>query len=157
MEEGIFPGARSQFEPELIEEERRLCYVALTRAREKVYLCYAGQRMLYGRRQYNLRSRFLEEIPYNLLEEKDPSDPLGRQFAKPKPPELRSRVSAPGRHSSAFGSPARKLGTPLVENSGEEFLVGDKILHDKFGQGIVMGVTGKRPADCFNDKFSGTA
>ncbi len=113
LEEGIFPGARSQFEPELIEEERRLCYVALTRAREKVYLCYAGQRMLYGRRQYNLRSRFLEEIPYNLLEEKDPSDPPGRQFAKPKPPELRSRVSAPGRHSSAFGSPARKLGTTV--------------------------------------------
>ncbi|HWQ72099.1 MAG TPA: DNA helicase PcrA [Desulfitobacteriaceae bacterium] len=155
LEEGIFPGARSQFEPELIEEERRLCYVALTRAREKVYLCYAGQRMLYGRRQYNLRSRFLEEIPYNLLEEKDPSDPPGRQFAKPKPPELRSRVSAPGRHSSAFGSPARKLGTPLVENSGEEFLVGDKILHDKFGQGIVMGVTGKDRQTVLTINFQG--
>ncbi|MDD2234250.1 MAG: DNA helicase PcrA [Desulfitobacteriaceae bacterium] len=144
MEEGIFPGTRSQLEPELIEEERRLCYVALTRAREKVYLCYAGQRMLYGRRQYNLRSRFLEEIPYNLLEEKDPSgEPPGRQYRKPKFMELRSRVSAPGVHVSAFGSPARKLGTPLVENAQEEFLVGEKILHDKFGQGIIMGVTGK--------------
>lgn len=155
LEEGVFPGARSQLEPELIEEERRLFYVALTRAREKVYLCYAGQRMLYGRRQYNLRSRFLEEIPYNLLEEKDPCEPPGRQYRKSKTAELRSRVSAPGVHVSAFGSPALKLGTPLVENALEEFLIGDKILHDKFGQGIIMGVTGKGRQAVLTINFQG--
>ncbi|MHB8126509.1 MAG: DNA helicase PcrA [Desulfitobacteriaceae bacterium] len=143
LEEGVFPGIRSQLESGLIAEERRLCYVALTRAREKVYLSHAGQRMLYGRRQYNLRSRFLEEIPYNLLEEKDPIDPPTRQTKKLKTTELSSRVSSTGIHSSAFGSPARKLGTPLVENAQEEFLVGHKVAHDKFGQGIIMGVKGE--------------
>jgi DNA helicase-2/ATP-dependent DNA helicase PcrA len=111
--------------------------------------------MLYGRRQYNLRSRFLEEIPYDLLEEKDPSEPPGRQYKKPKPMELRSRVSAPGVHASAFGSPARKLGTPLVENAQEEFLVGDKIMHEKFGQGIIMGVSGKGRQAVLTINFQG--
>ncbi len=145
LEEGIFPGIRSQLEPRLVEEERRLCYVALTRAREKIYLCHASQRMLYGRRQYNPRSRFLEEIPYNLLEEIDPIDPPARQPKKLKPTEFGSlsRTSSTELHSSAFGSPARKLGTPLVEKVQEEFLVGHKVGHDKFGLGIIMGVKGE--------------
>ncbi len=156
LEEGVFPGIRSQLEPGLIEEERRLCYVALTRAREKVYLCHAGQRMLYGRRQYNPRSRFLEEIPYNLLEEIDPIDPPARA-KKPKPTEFGSisRTSSTVLHSSAFGSPARKLGTPLVENVQEKFLVGHKVSHDKFGPGIIMGVKGEGQQAVLTINFQG--
>ena len=155
LEEGIFPSIRSDLEPGLIEEERRLCYVALTRAREKVYLCHAGQRMLYGRRQYNSRSRFLEEIPYNLLEEIDPIDPPARQPKKLKSTEFSSRVSSTGLNSSAFGSPARKLGTPLVENVQEEFRLNDKVGHDKFGQGIIMGVKGEGHQTVLTINFQG--
>ncbi|HWQ90009.1 MAG TPA: DNA helicase PcrA [Desulfitobacteriaceae bacterium] len=156
MEEGIFPGSRSQLEPGLVEEERRLCYVALTRAREKVYLSYADHRMLYGRRQYNRRSRFLEEIPYNLLNEKDPSDPPARQASKKTGNvEYSSRIPAVGMPASAFGSPARKLGTPLVANNQEDFLVGNKIEHDKFGQGIIMAVKGKGRETILTVNFQG--
>ena len=69
MEEGIFPHSRAAYslEPGEMEEERRLCYVALTRAKEQVYLTRAGERMLYGRTNYNAPSRFLKEIPSQLL------------------------------------------------------------------------------------------
>ena len=69
MEEGIFPGIRSIGEPEEMEEERRLCYVALTRAKERLYLTCAGQRMLFGRTSANRPSRFAGEIPPQLLEQ----------------------------------------------------------------------------------------
>ena len=67
MEEGIFPGVRSIGEPEEMEEERRLCYVALTRAEEQLYLTCANQRMLFGRTTSNLPSRFTDEIPERCL------------------------------------------------------------------------------------------
>ena len=63
MEEGIFPGSSAQFEEEELEEERRLCYVAMTRARERLTLTHARQRMLYGRTSSNRLSRFLDEVP----------------------------------------------------------------------------------------------
>ena len=63
MEEGIFPGASAQYDQDELEEERRLCYVAMTRAKEKLTLTNARQRMLYGRTSTNRPSRFLEEIP----------------------------------------------------------------------------------------------
>ena len=63
MEEGIFPGASAQYDQEELEEERRLCYVAMTRAKEKLTLTNCRQRMLYGRTSANRASRFLEEIP----------------------------------------------------------------------------------------------
>ena len=63
MEEGIFPGSSAQYDPEELEEERRLCYVAMTRAKEKLTLTNCRQRMLYGRTSANKASRFLDEIP----------------------------------------------------------------------------------------------
>ncbi len=68
MEEGLFPHSRSQDEPEEVEEERRLCYVGLTRAREKIYLTRAEKRRLYGGEQFNPASRFLDEMPANLVD-----------------------------------------------------------------------------------------
>lgn len=69
MEEGIFPHSRSLMEPAEMEEERRLCYVGMTRARERLYLTSARMRMLYGSLQANLRSRFIEEIPEDLVDQ----------------------------------------------------------------------------------------
>ncbi|MDO8643623.1 MAG: 3'-5' exonuclease, partial [bacterium] len=77
LEEGIFPHQRSLDEEEGLEEERRLCYVGLTRAKKKIYLSHALKRRLYGGDQYNLPSRFLDEMPEELLEriEEIPSVP----------------------------------------------------------------------------------
>ena len=68
MEEGVFPHSRSQWEPEELEEERRLCYVGITRAMERLFLTSAKQRTLYGNTTLNYPSRFLEEIPEELVE-----------------------------------------------------------------------------------------
>lgn len=77
MEEGIFPGMRTIGDPEEMEEERRLCYVALTRAKQRLYLTCAGQRMLFGRTSSNRPSRFAGEIPAELLEQS------GRNYLDP--------------------------------------------------------------------------
>ncbi len=66
LEEGLFPHENSILEQDGLEEERRLMYVAVTRARERLYLSFAQSRMLHGQTRYNLRSRFLEEIPAGL-------------------------------------------------------------------------------------------
>lgn len=139
LEEGIFPSSRSQLEPVLLEEERRLCYVAITRAKEKVYLSYAGQRMLYGKTQYNQASRFLDEIPPELLSEQDPLDPPLRK-------KTNTGIKA-GAHGSPFGGsgrrPAQSWGTPLGAKAVEEYRVGDKVEHDKFGRGVIVSVKGE--------------
>jgi len=122
MEEGIFPHSRSLLEESELEEERRLCYVAITRAREKVYLIYARQRNLFGRRSYNMPSRFLEEIPSALWEE---------------------YKSEAGFYKTTWsGAPfAGQKGTAPKEIG--LFLLGDKVEHSKWGQGVVVGAKGK--------------
>jgi DNA helicase-2/ATP-dependent DNA helicase PcrA len=69
MEEGLFPHSRSISEPNEMEEERRLCYVGMTRAKMRLYMIYAGSRTVFGRTQMGIKSRFLNEIPEWLCEE----------------------------------------------------------------------------------------
>jgi len=69
MEEGVFPHSRSFFEPEELEEERRLCYVGMTRARQQLYMLHANARLLYGSTQHNLPSRFIADIPEEIIQE----------------------------------------------------------------------------------------
>lgn len=80
-EEGIFPGYQSIFDNSEIEEERRLCYVALTRAKKMVYLLHARERMLNGSTQFNRLSRFVSEIPPELLDEEDRTSDSLRRFS----------------------------------------------------------------------------
>jgi len=68
MEEGLFPHSRSLMDREEIEEERRLCYVSITRAKEKLYLTYANRRLFFGTRTQNMISRFVADIPQHILE-----------------------------------------------------------------------------------------
>lgn len=141
LEEGIFPSGRSQLEPVLMEEERRLCYVAITRAREKVYLSYAGQRMLYGRTQYNMPSRFLDEIPPELLTDRDPLDPpvLRDKNSKGPGPVLKKKEG----YLAALARSTANFGTPLAEKTIDEYRVGDKVEHAKFGKGVLVSVKGE--------------
>jgi len=111
MEDGLFPHQRSLNDPDGLEEERRLCYVGLTRARRQLYLSYAEQRRLHGSETYSIPSRFLREIPSELIEELRPR----MQVARPLPRPVRSRQEAIG-------------GVPL----------GRRVRHRKFGEGVIL-------------------
>ena len=150
MEEGLFPSSRSTQDDEKLEEERRLCYVGITRARRKLLLSRAHQRTLYNTPNYNQASRFLDEIPKRLI--KDESAVRDRAFrdmpapVRPsRPPVSRSLLrpgdplSIPGVQKGFSASPARALaGKP-------QFRTGDRVMHRKFGEGTVVGLSGEGP------------
>jgi DNA helicase-2/ATP-dependent DNA helicase PcrA len=121
-EEGVFPHSRALDEGGL-EEERRLCYVGITRAQRDLYLCYARTRNVFGSRMYGLRSRFIDEIPANLTD--DESEP--RVGAAPGGGSWQAaQTTWDGAQGEAVGAP--------------EFRLGDDIVHAAFGEGVVTGV-----------------
>ena len=130
MEEGIFPSRRVQFDDEELEEERRLMYVAVTRAMDHLILSRAESRMLYGKTETNMQSRFLSEIPEELLES---SGSIGRT------PES-SMSSGAG---SSFSRGPKKRSRIINKNTGTNFNVGDKVSHKAFGEGIISQVKGE--------------
>ncbi len=139
MEEGVFPHLRSLTDQDQLEEERRLCYVGITRAREKLYLTRAAQRTLYGQSVYNPASRFLDEIPPELVESGDAFGRAGRpkrHHGDPAP----TRAPAP-----TFGSgwPAKSApAAPAQPRRSDEVVAGDRIRHAKWGEGTVVAVKG---------------
>ncbi len=132
MEDGIFPSIRSLMEPIELEEERRLCYVAVTRAREKLYLCNAEMRMLYGKTQYNQPSCFLAEIPEDLKTDIDPLDPPKRHLGRKR----KSTIPL------GSGPWEKSFGSTLVKKAVEVHHVGDKVEHAAFGRGIIVSIKG---------------
>lgn len=141
MEDGIFPGMQASMDPSEMEEERRLLYVAITRARERLYITHARQRLLFGRTQYNPLSKFVREIPESLMkiegerrarEEKGDSPFPGysgraRRQAKPTP---YGGIVLPGRNGGA------EKAAP-----SSSFAIGDRVNHPKFGAGDILSVT----------------
>ncbi|MFM5902407.1 MAG: DNA helicase PcrA [Dolichospermum sp.] len=115
LEQGLFPGYRSLQDPASLEEERRLCYVGITRAKERLYLSHARERRLYGSREPALRSQFLEELPPDLLTTKRKNT---RTFTK---------------------SPSAKTNN---QGASENWQVGEKVLHKTFGIGEITHVFG---------------
>ena len=146
VEEGIFPGIRAIGEPEEMEEERRLCYVAMTRAKEKLYMTCASQRMLFGRTNSNRPSRFLGEIPPELVE-KSGRLPYGERGEGERP----ARKTAPVRrtfdhgfslgHTAPAAQPAPAPAASQAAPSGGAFRMGDTVRHKAFGQGLITKVT----------------
>ena len=133
FEDGIFPSNRSLLEEYQLEEERRLCYVTITRAMEKLFLSYAEQRMLYGHIQASLPSRFLKEIPEELLiQETCFKEELGRGFGS----------GGVGKGGNTTIRNWRDRGTPVANANPGSFHVGDKVRHPSFDKGIVMSVKG---------------
>ncbi len=116
LEQGLFPGYRSLQDPSLLEEERRLCYVGITRARERLFLSHARERRLYGSREPAMRSQFLDELPAELLTTKQK---VARSFTK-----------TPSANSSK-------------KSSSESWRVGDRVLHSSFGIGEITHVFGE--------------
>ncbi len=143
MEDGIFPSSRSLMEPAVLEEERRLCYVAITRAREKLYLCNAEMRMLYGKTQYNQPSRFLEEIPSELMTVIDPLDPPKRRPNTPVKPGRQRNTSSDRTIPLGSGAWEKDFGSTLVIKGGEAHHIGEKVEHATFGRGIIVSIKGE--------------
>lgn len=157
LEEGIFPGNQSLYSDEDLEEERRLAYVGITRAREKLYLVNARQRMLYGRTDRNMPSRFLREIPSNITEDKTVSK-VSRTY------DFGGGYSTNKGYSSGFGSPSKPhkcskstpIGSahqsssaahqfgqvqPKMQASDVAYSVGDTVRHKAFGTGVILSQT----------------
>ena len=133
MEETIFPGMRAIGESDEMEEERRLCYVAITRAKERLYLVCARQRMLFGRTTANRASRFVEEIPEEHIKKNIPKGYGYRE--KPRDPAL--SYKAPSNRAFRIQAPApQKAGAPP-----SSFSVGDHVEHTAFGPGVITKMT----------------
>lgn len=160
MEDGVFPHLRALGDPDELAEERRLAYVGITRARERLFLSHAWSRMLHGQTQYNPPSRFLDEIPPDLMVEAEGSSRAGAR-------DRRSQTESSGgsdwfdpvppRHGGPGGSGAEPDGLVFGSGSGPPrepgpsstmahelgLKVGDDVVHRAWGDGLVLSVSGE--------------
>jgi len=159
MEEGVFPHNRSLLEPAALEEERRLAYVGITRAERRLFLSHAWSRSLHGSRQYNPPSRFLDEIPLELLDRRgsvDSGADEGRghlrersDWARTPVPDFRGGSHRDGQRDDRRGSRSvtsmasdalRPVARePRIEHS---FAIGDDVVHPVFGEGVIINIEG---------------
>ena len=124
MEDGLFPHQRSISDPSGLEEERRLCYVGITRAKQTLYMTYAEQRRLHGMDNFSRPSRFIAEVPDEYIEE-----------IRPKVQVSRPAVSR------AMRSTRSSISTALQEQLG--IRLGQRVRHGKFGDGVILNCEGQ--------------
>ncbi|EML0279635.1 DNA helicase II [Vibrio parahaemolyticus] len=133
VEEGMFPSQMSAEEAGRLEEERRLCYVGMTRAMQKLYITYAEMRRLYGQDKYHKPSRFIRELPETCLDEV----------------RMKAQVSRPA-------SSGRFSQTAVKENFNETgFSLGSRVVHPKFGEGTIINFEGSGPQSRVQIAFNG--
>ena len=135
MEENLFPHRMSVEEANRLEEERRLCYVGITRAMTKLYLTWAEVRQLHGREAFNGPSRFLRDLPEGLLEEIRP----------------RATITRP----VSFGAATRPQQTAAAADNGTGLALGQRVAHKKFGEGVVLDFEGRGPQARVQVNFRG--
>lgn len=141
MEDGLFPGWRSLEKPEGIEEERRLCYVGMTRAKERLYLTSAETRTLYGKTDYTRESQFLREIDRKLVT----GDGIIEKKESRIPPWSRDGAEGSGGTLPSGYKPfdslkyARDQVKAGEKKPQEDIQAGDRVSHNKFGEGLVIG------------------
>ncbi len=130
MEEGLFPHENSMTEADGVEEERRLMYVALTRARRRLYLTLAQSRMLHGQTRYNVPSRFFQELPENLLRR---VNHLRAAYAQ---------QAAPVYTGSAARMPSAMNPAAAMSSRQSPWRIGQAVVHPKFGTGVIVSAEG---------------
>lgn len=159
MEEGLFPSKRSLDEDERAEEERRLCYVGITRARQKLYVSSASKRTMYGSTSYTIPSRFVDEIPQELYDEdsnkKDKagkySDFLNNEYARSSSAVTTSKLSGgyASKSKNSFGLSVDSFLSNITNKATvtnndtkdiSKYKVGTKIKHKKFGVGVICNM-----------------
>ena len=134
MEDGIFPGSRSMLKENDMEEERRLAYVAITRAKKHLRLIHASQRMIFGTTSKNTKSRFLKEIDPDVILKEDristsvPASPKSKVQPALNSMSLQRQLSAKKNHKSEMSADSAKI----------NYTVGDKVSHEKFGIGVII-------------------
>jgi DNA helicase-2/ATP-dependent DNA helicase PcrA len=136
LEDGVFPHSRA-IESGDLEEERRLAYVGITRARRELYLCHARSRSLFGGRDWNMPSRFIDEVPAELTD---------REAQAARGP------AAAARWSGGAAAPAPPARAPRESAGGIAFVLGDDVVHANFGEGVV---TGMEPGGLVVVRFAG--
>jgi DNA helicase-2/ATP-dependent DNA helicase PcrA len=168
VEEGVFPHSRALTEPDELEEERRLAYVGITRARERLFITHAWSRSLFGTTMYNPPSRFLDEIPADLVESQGNvtgRSAYGRQSLRPRadwrnPPPYRRRggrdeAADDGRrqadeHRDRVVEAALRAGrsSPPVPSDAHDLglRIGDDVEHPAFGEGVIIDLRGQGDA-----------
>ena len=137
MEETIFPGLRAIGEEEEMEEERRLCYVAITRAKRKLYLVSARQRMIFGRTNANRVSRFVDEIPPELIDHKNVPKGYGYHEQRQQLGFEMPRVAPPQQKAWSFKPPERNASA----KESVRFRTGELVRHKAFGTGKIIKMT----------------
>ena len=146
-EEGVFPGMAVLYDPEQVEEERRLAYVAITRAREELYLYHAESRMIFGTTSRNRLSRFAGEIPEELLERTRSHDwsrpSVGSMPAFGNRPAQRPGTPGAAQPGAAKPGTAKPLFTPhpVKPAPAGTYRAGDTVSHKTFGQGMILSAT----------------
>ena len=150
MEERLFPHVRSLDDPDGMEEERRLCYVGMTRARERLYLLYTRRRHLFGQEQTNLPSRFLKDIPGELLADQGHGSWQGHGAGVRGQETTHNAAPCPLTHASAVHNLASVSSAldevEMVPEPGDDYgtvFVGMRVRHAKFGTGTVRKVDGQ--------------
>ncbi len=144
MEDGVFPHLRSLGEPDELEEERRLAYVGITRARERLYVSHAWCRSLWGQTQYNPPSRFLREIPEHLVR----AAPGSRRSTRRDGGGAGSGWMARANREEIVEAALRRGRTAPVAGTGAEGLglrTGETVVHSKWGEGVVTELRGEGP------------
>jgi len=168
MEEGIFPHSRSQNDNEELEEERRLCYVGMTRAKETLTLTRAVYRRMYGSERLtgSLPSRFLQEVPGELIDTAEGSlaDAGETRRYEPDPEYSVSeeefsrrvrRIASPGRTATEAPARTRAASQPrLGQKSSSNPLIGQRVRHATYGNGTIIGVEGEGDDRKFTVRFS---
>ena len=146
MEDGVFPHLRALGEPAELEEERRLCYVGITRARHRLYLTNAWSRTLFGSTQYNPPSRFLDEIPNQLLTMAEGSRDGRRRSGGRDTFGWSGTTGVTGMGRDRIVESAIRAGTaPRAQRSGADQLglrVGDDVRHTRWGDGVIVDIIG---------------
>jgi DNA helicase-2/ATP-dependent DNA helicase PcrA len=149
LEEGIFPGSQSLIDPSELEEERRLAYVALTRAQKELYLYYTNCRLLYGRTMRNPVSRFVEDIPSELLNRKEKPQRGGAageyspwgSYSAQHPRVYISSAGGTGAGDKAPKADVLTINRPQApKKMASSFAPGDRVRHPTFGVGEVLSV-----------------
>lgn len=143
MEEGLFPSSRSFTSESELEEERRLCYVGITRAEEELFLTHASIRTLYGNTRYNMSSRFIREIPEELLdvEEKEGSSGKTKTQNQANSNNSRNSILEQKKYLSGYAEKKPKKTTSSLENTSD-VKSGMKVRHKAWGEGTIVQVKG---------------
>ena len=141
MEEGIFPLARAKENPEEAEEERRLAYVGITRAKQKLYLTNANSRVLYGRIQRNPASEFVTEISDDLLQQDSPAVRSNAPFTRLKQGHS-TRLATTTTYAAKQTHSTKQVANQGTGAEKGNWQAGDKVMHKKWGQGTVVAVNG---------------